>query len=683
MRPVGPHNNGYHHEQLAYYAEAKPNISLILNPSSDAIPAIRSAWDHDIILRMANISDQAFANMVRNEGPERAAELQFSAFQNDYLGRGIVGNYNILHNEALQTGSGDVALLSRYDIRVMQLMEAHGLKAAVGAPSVGWFHLPGDDNAECLKAYRPALEKAHDGGHLFLVHEYGPHRIFGPAYRWPEYDYKAYLTRWVDHLFPWYRSQGARLPKFVVSEGSFDAGVYPDHLKAEWPPGTPHGWRRPRPWGYGDDAQGVQAYADDVYKLVTEHYMEDPLFRGLLLYCLGTNGDPLWDSFRSEPVLINLGRRNYAEVPVDPPVDPPTDPTPPAYELPQAWQDTFKWYITPAKKTDNGCFRITNIVLFDDGRINLMHNFLKGGAQVASHALWPEGDVRLLPGEDFGLYAQYDAAAGPGPYWFYAGDNPDESDQLHGLGQPVGHPHIALLVQGQWVEDGGQPPTSGGEEEWEGKVTQYFTNCGLTQLIGRVVDESGQPLVGQRLEVTWGEHTTPQAHTFSGEYVRPETGPSGWDFFLKDQPQEGTYKVRLTDISGNALTPWLSVALDGHCYPGAHNVAFVEWTRYGGDPPTDPPVYDTIEAFMIQVGKDHAGASGATIQPGHSLFDHATRGNADITVYPASPEVRVEFEGVKYVAAAFFQVEDDKITRRDTRYAPVTNYNDIRTVPWT
>ncbi|HEX8681703.1 MAG TPA: hypothetical protein VF707_05270, partial [Ardenticatenaceae bacterium] len=55
---------------------------------------------------------------------------------------------------------------------------------------------------------------------------------------------------------------------------------------------------------------------------------------------------------------------------------------------------------------------------------------------------------------------------------------------------------------------------------YNGRVVQTFTNCGVTQVIGTVLDANGTPRTGVGIRLWWGDG---EVSTVSGTYVRPET----------------------------------------------------------------------------------------------------------------------------------------------------------------
>jgi hypothetical protein len=121
---------------------------------------------------------------------------------------------------------------------------------------------------------------------------------------------------------------------------------------------------------------------------------------------------------------------------------------------------------------------------------------------------------------------------------------------------------------------------------YAGSVIQTFTNCGLTQIIGIVSDESGNPLTGVTIRV-WIPGSTYNVTTTSGSYVRDTTNASGWDMFLSNGPRAGDWHVAAVDGNGNLISNELVVQTAGNCDSGAANVVKVEFKRGGASTP--PP----------------------------------------------------------------------------------------------
>ena len=121
------------------------------------------------------------------------------------------------------------------------------------------------------------------------------------------------------------------------------------------------------------------------------------------------------------------------------------------------------------------------------------------------------------------------------------------------------------------------PSPTGSGMAFTGEVAQTWTNCGLTQIFGVVHDAAGQPLPNTRLRLTWDATDAPTYYVTAGQYVRPETDASGWEFFLNSYPVANTWRVALVDDAGALISDDLSVNTEGHCNTNAVNVVKVRF----------------------------------------------------------------------------------------------------------
>lgn len=130
------------------------------------------------------------------------------------------------------------------------------------------------------------------------------------------------------------------------------------------------------------------------------------------------------------------------------------------------------------------------------------------------------------------------------------------------------------------------PPAQG--NSYTASVVQSFANCGLTQIIGVVNDESGNPLTGVTVRV-WVPGSGYDVTTLSGSYVRDTTSASGWDMFIANGARGGDWSVAAVDGSGNLLSNQLVVHTDAGCEAGSANVVKVEIRRGAGSAPAPAP----------------------------------------------------------------------------------------------
>jgi hypothetical protein len=145
-----------------------------------------------------------------------------------------------------------------------------------------------------------------------------------------------------------------------------------------------------------------------------------------------------------------------------------------------------------------------------------------------------------------------------------------------------------------------------------GEIVQTLTNCGLTQVFGVVHDAAGQPLPGTRVRLTWDNGKT--YYATAGDYDRPETDASGWDFVLANGMVPNTWRVAIVDEAGNLLSKDVEVQTDGHCNGDTVNVAKVRFSES-----TSPPTA-TATAAASSPTATAASSPTATATPGGMPF---------------------------------------------------------------
>lgn len=119
-------------------------------------------------------------------------------------------------------------------------------------------------------------------------------------------------------------------------------------------------------------------------------------------------------------------------------------------------------------------------------------------------------------------------------------------------------------------------PTGSGMA-FTGEIEETWVNCGLTQIFGVVHNATGQPLANTRLRLTWDAADAATYYATAGQYVRPETDESGWEFFLNSRPVENTWRIALIDDAGELISDDVSVYTEGHCNADAANVVKVRF----------------------------------------------------------------------------------------------------------
>lgn len=148
---------------------------------------------------------------------------------------------------------------------------------------------------------------------------------------------------------------------------------------------------------------------------------------------------------------------------------------PPPVATPEtAWDprlDPLGVSLTSAQECSDGCWRLITAQYEDVDESGLNHNvyarlYDEQGGLIAGapwHVAWPDGDIAIYskaPPEwaDFPIFACYNPANGPGPYYSYAGDDSSKSDIVRGMGLPLCQ-HVNFRLEWQWQTTMGLEPS--------------------------------------------------------------------------------------------------------------------------------------------------------------------------------------------------------------------------------
>ncbi len=153
---------------------------------------------------------------------------------------------------------------------------------------------------------------------------------------------------------------------------------------------------------------------------------------------------------------------------------------------------------------------------------------------------------------------------------------------------------------------------------YNGRIVQTFTNCGLTQILGTVLDANGNPQKGVSVRLWWADQVL---HDISGDYPpQPHLGiaDAAWDFSLGPANYENTWQVAVEDgPNGPLLSEPVSVRTTATCTgPNDVNIVHVEF-RVGAAPAPQPSQPAPTQPAAPAPGGAEAAppiASGATCQ---------------------------------------------------------------------
>lgn len=217
--------------------------------------------------------------------PLSAAETDFARVL-DQARRNPLIRYWESGNEINPGNYAEMAKIAAYDLRFMDLAEAHGLRAVVGNFAVGQ---PGprvdvDDDAETVlrywHAYREVLIRAERGGHLVGLHEYIglPRRPGEDEDTWPDDTWLQFRYR---RLLAYCRRERLTAPRLMITETGVDAVAG----------STP--WRQ----RFGDTAEGLQAYAECLVRYELGLRADGEAVVAAALFTSGTLAQPKWQPY--------------------------------------------------------------------------------------------------------------------------------------------------------------------------------------------------------------------------------------------------------------------------------------------------------------------------------------------------------------------------------------------------
>lgn len=246
----------------------------LLDPSAAWIAEVKTASPNTLIVARHN-----FSNNQPLDRPEQNARDAYAAFRARALAaKGMA--YWQLYNEVSTDAADKLALLNRFTLAALDLAEADGVKLAILASSTGTLKRPDEDVAH-WQAFLPSVRRAIAGGHVLLVHEYGPRSVLD-AQGW-----HVGRFREARKLIP----ELAQV-KVVISETGIDGGSAPYRL-----PQDKAGWR-------GVPGLTAQAYVDQLAQ-ADGLYSDCDNVLGLCVYCVGGKSSG-WQSFAIDPELAPL-----------------------------------------------------------------------------------------------------------------------------------------------------------------------------------------------------------------------------------------------------------------------------------------------------------------------------------------------------------------------------------------
>ena len=217
---IGPHIIGGIDTELL--RRWQPRMVLVMDPNPDEMRRLRQTCPNTVIVGRVFATDQEISGRIK-QNPEDAAQWAHSKIM-ERMNPSV--DYWQFANEVLQ-GKDELPLLTRFEIRRMQLAEESGYRCAIFAFSVGNPDLPENDRMGCWELTYPAIERAEQNDHIIAIHQYGaPSLLTSPE-----------LTDWL--ILRLEHQLLRRLPykkvKFAVTEYGIDGMIQG---------GSPAGWQK-------------------------------------------------------------------------------------------------------------------------------------------------------------------------------------------------------------------------------------------------------------------------------------------------------------------------------------------------------------------------------------------------------------------------------------------------------
>lgn len=309
---------GYHLNQPVGGMRTWPGVVTLLDPSVTWINEVSTTSPRTLIIARHNFEpNQSLTN------PEQAARDAYAVIRDKALATKGQAVWQ-LYNETGTDSVDNMARLNRFALTALEKAETDGVKLGILASSTGTPRRP-DESMTPWAMFLPSVRRAIAGGHVLLVHEYGPRAVMD-------------AQGWHVGRFREARKQIPELAQVrtVVSEIGIDGGSSPYNL-----PRLQAGWR---------GVAGLTA-AQYLSQLAASDalYADCPNVLGMTVFCLGGKSSG-WASFAIDPELIPLLETYWqSNPPLYPSAAPPTT-TPP----PQPQESPMAFNTNPNRKSVYG-----------------------------------------------------------------------------------------------------------------------------------------------------------------------------------------------------------------------------------------------------------------------------------------------------------------------------------------
>lgn len=298
---IGPHIIGSINNYEGLFRRWQPRAALLLDPSDGAAASIKRWSPGTFLIGRIFREDSEIHNRILND-PESAA-----GWAADLIRPAAQRNPEIdvwqFNNEVAQSSPDEIGKLAHFSIRYVELLAEAGLRAAIGAFSVGRPEAPINDSSAAWGAFLPAMRTGMKHGAVLLLHAYGAPQIFESSPDW-------FLHRFERVVRPHLPADVREMP-YVYGEFGCDMGVKQ--------PGLRKGWQT----GYSGD---FRAFAADL-KQAAGFLAAQPNCLGACVYSLGGGGG--WADFdingHAAEELAGVAWPAPLSAPVAPPPAPPAE----------------------------------------------------------------------------------------------------------------------------------------------------------------------------------------------------------------------------------------------------------------------------------------------------------------------------------------------------------------------
>lgn len=265
---IGPHIIGgisSHRELLQRW---RPAAALLLDPSAGAASQFKGWSPETFLIGRVFRADGEISNRIASN-PFAAAEWAATIIQNAAQNNREIDVWQF-NNEVSHSNPTELARLSEFSIRYVDLLAERGLRAAIGCFSTGTPEAPELDGMAAWNAFLPAMRHGLVRNAVLLLHAYGAPHIFDTG-DW-------LLQRYERKVLP-FLPEGVRHMPYVYGEYGCDMGVQQ--------PGLREGWRQ----GYGGNAAH---YVSDLQQ-AAQALASQPACLGACVFTLGSMGG--WGGF--------------------------------------------------------------------------------------------------------------------------------------------------------------------------------------------------------------------------------------------------------------------------------------------------------------------------------------------------------------------------------------------------